>query len=213
MKRRVLRFERFLVWCFTMDRGERKPVKAIEANRGLGGNLLNAIAFPVRGSFWVKCYGHPSILQRAGQGGWNTVGSLEGLTIESVEDGSEYHCITPRDQTAKFWQRSVVVLHAGERYVPWNDSFVYVASGKLKGVDSKLISIKEAHALEAEEDSVLATMRCDDQAADERRRGEAGSPGEDQVELPESGRVARLLLEAAEAAKQSLLRVLRVLRR
>ena len=126
MKKRVLKFERFLVWCFEMDAGERKPVRAIEANRNLGGNLLNAIAFPIRGRFNVVQSGHPAIEVKPGGGAWPYVETLDGLAVEALEDDSEYHCITPRDKEPKHWHRTVTLLRPGEKLTLAPGAFLYL---------------------------------------------------------------------------------------
>lgn len=124
MKRTLLKHDRFLVWKFVMNAGEKKVMKPGEVNRGLtnyGPLTLNTISIFVRGSFVTlrdgrKPYHHP-----AGTGGATHLeaDSFRGHALQALEDDSEFHCIVPRDETPTFWERTVFKPDPSERVYAW----------------------------------------------------------------------------------------------
>lgn len=166
MKRRVLKFDQFLVWIFTMNMGERKTFNPLEVNRGLtthGPNTIYTIPVFTRGSFTIIRPGTTPLFCKEGEGGFEVAHAehLEGQAIVAMENDCEYHCITPREDIPRYWNRLVFPLEAGKAVAGLPGAFYYLAKGKFIGIDAKLINIpkdKPMSMLRAEQDSILAAL-------------------------------------------------------
>jgi hypothetical protein len=165
MKKRGHKFERFLVFVFTMNRGERKDMSPEEVNRGLtdhGPQTLYTIPVVTRGRFCVVRSNHQPLFLGPGDGGFSILDGdgLSGLACVALEDGSEYHCIMPRDRKAKFWNRRVITVQKDETLTLLPGEYAYVASGKLVDVPEKLIynPTEDSRQYAVEEDSIFAIM-------------------------------------------------------
>lgn len=187
MKRRVLRFEKFLVFVFNMDEGDKKHLGHSEYSRGLkkhGSNTLNAITAFTKGAFTLIRPGRDPFPLSPGDGGFTFIESDTdvGHTLVATKDDSEYHCITPRDHTPKFWDRRVVTLKTGEGFQSSPGEYVYIAKGSVASISKpdfpkwirheavdppshipeRLISTSEPEILMAEEDTILVVMSCEE---------------------------------------------------
>jgi hypothetical protein len=148
MKRKILKFDQFLVWIFQMDKGEVKNFTAQEITRGLktyGDMTMNPISVFVKGSFVTHRDGMEPLFSHPGDGGARYVvaNSLNGFALEALEDGSEYHCITPRDHVPQFWNRHVWKLDYKFAAVPYYiamvpERYIYVASGEVTINETKV---------------------------------------------------------------------------
>ncbi len=165
MKKEVLKFEHFLVWVFKMNAGERKVLKSIETTRGLtdhGPHTLNSISVFTKGSFHTIRDGLPPVLHKSGTGGarFLEAKSMMGHALVALEDGSEYHCITPRDKTPRFWDRLVYPCKQGQvisilpgrhaYFVTWDRASMVVNTSK------------EVRQVQVENDCMLALMWIND---------------------------------------------------
>jgi len=164
MKRHVLKFDQFLVWIFRMQMGERKKLKPIEIHRGLdthGPTTLNVIPVFTQGKFEFLPNGY---VYEAGMGGFRWIeGESQNCSLVALEDNSEYHCITPRDREARFWNRQVLCVDTGNFFHLSPKEYCYVAAGKLGG-DEKLIynSGSDSKVLIAHTDAITVIMSNDD---------------------------------------------------
>ncbi len=166
MQRQLVKYDEFLVWIIKMDRGERKRFLSAEVNRGLrdhGPTTLWTIPVYVRGSFQTVRHGGPPIEREPGDGGANCLWaeSFLGAATVAMEDNSEYHCITPRETTPSFWERTVFKVKAGSSFCITSDSWVYTAAGSLarngKGIGT-MAKIRAPEWIKAETDSIVALV-------------------------------------------------------
>lgn len=175
MKRRVIRFDQFLVWVFQMNKGDIKRFTAEEITRGLtthGDKTMNSISVFTKGRFVTHRDGMPPLYSVPGSGGDRFVvaNSLEGFALEALEDDSEYHCILPRDHEPRFWQRKVEKFEPGvypitKAMIP--NRFVYVAAGEViinhtKVVEGKIARVKTLCDMTVLDDAIIASMWIDD---------------------------------------------------
>lgn len=165
MKKRALRFDRFLVFIFSFNKGERKNFSSQEITRGLtdrGPQTLSTIPVFTKGSFHAITPGLEPRLALPGAGGAETVAgdSTIGHGVVALEDDSEYHCIVPREHTPKFWNRNLLVVEGGDSFYLLPGEYAYVASGKLATVSEKLIYNSDVHGRYyiAEEKTILAIL-------------------------------------------------------
>jgi len=146
-----------------MNRGDRKNLRPIEVTRGLtthGPHTIYPISVFIRGSFHSIRPGREPWLSPAGSGGQYMVDCdhLEGHAIVALEDDSEYHCITPREDAPRFWNRSVIRMPKGMTIWLGPPTFCYMAAGKAMGFDKAMIPITKTMTITAQEDSVAAIM-------------------------------------------------------
>ena len=153
-----------------MDKGETKSLDHMELTRGLtkhGPNTQNPISVFVKGKFatWLK--GVPPVISTPGTGGNRFIiaDSLVGAKLEALVDGSEYHCITPRDAEPRFWERQAEKVDPSV-YILEPNKYLYVASGhvKIETHDLKsrsLVKIEKPTIAEIVEESILVHMWLD----------------------------------------------------
>lgn len=148
-----------------MQAGERKNLKPLEVTRGLtthGPHTIYPISVFVSGSFYSIRPGREPWLSQAGSGGEVMVDCdhLNGHAIVALEDG-EYHCITPREDIPRFWQRKIIKLSPGQVMLTKPDTYYYIAKGKLDRISDRLINIPislEPITLIAEQETIIAAM-------------------------------------------------------
>lgn len=147
MKRKIIKFERFLVWVFHFElAGEKKVLRVEEITRNLdlpeslkrelaGKDLtkiraLNSISIFPKGDF-IEMDKGKSFPISEGSGGWRYKISerFEGSEIIALQPNSEYHCILPRDPTATFWERRVTKFEGCINST--GPGYVYVARGSI----------------------------------------------------------------------------------
>lgn len=145
MRRKRLRFDRFLVTLFTCHAGEERIIPPGELNRGISdtspiedllaahptAKLLTPITIFTKGSF--ESINSEGILRHipAGDGAWRVAKSesLENFRLRAREDDSEYHCLLPLDREVRYWHRKPVNCHAGDSVELKRGQMLYVATG------------------------------------------------------------------------------------
>lgn len=171
MRRRVIKYEQFLVWVFFMDKGDVKTFSGNEITRNLdtfGDMTINSITVFIKGRFVTHLDGQPPRYSTPGMGGERFVvaNSFKGFRLEALEDGCEYHCILPRDHKPRFWNRKVEIVNANWRHdIPAN-RYVYVASGHLKYANTHMTQYSLFHtkldiSAATLQESIIATMWLD----------------------------------------------------
>jgi hypothetical protein len=151
VKKRILRFDSFLVWTFNMNKGDLKTTSWGELNGGLEPTtdmvkqathkgvavedvqpLLCCTLF-VRGSFLLHKSNKPPVLLHAGEAGYGFTNSEKSapVTIEAMEDDCEYHCMVPRSKEPIFWQRKGFDAAQELLELPLRENqFIYLAKGQ-----------------------------------------------------------------------------------
>jgi hypothetical protein len=145
MQKRTLKFEQFLVWIFTAERGQSKIIRDQELTRGFrypdgrSGFPLNSVQLYTRGRFVLLQDRRVIGTAKAGEGALDHIEAehLNRLHLFGTEPENEYHCILPREHEPRLWQRRL--LPAGEtELLPHAKSFVYLATGYLESVSKQL---------------------------------------------------------------------------
>jgi hypothetical protein len=168
MKRKVIKFDKFMVWVFTANKGETKKFQVDEINRGLndhGPNTLYTISVYTKGSFKLHRPGESDIIYKPGDGGarYAITSNFGQLVLESLEDNSEYHCIVPLGD-AKFWNRSVKLIEPGIGLIDGGpEKYLYIANGELERngcqyLDRSLVEIKTDAAFDVKKPTIVATL-------------------------------------------------------
>jgi hypothetical protein len=145
MRRKRLRFDRFMVTLFTCHAGEERIIPPGELTRGIletdaisdqlaeskNYRPLNAITIFTKGSFEAFRGDDIPFPIKAGEGGYRIAYAerWDNLRLRAVEDDSEYHCLFPLDRTAQYWRRKPVSCVAGEEIELSKDQLLYVAAG------------------------------------------------------------------------------------
>ncbi len=158
MKKKILKHDQFYIWVFEMDKNEGKDLPSDELTRKLNfprklinellssespipeprhwnfknfTHPLNAISIFVKGSFVVVRGDNDPFIAKAGEGAYRYIYSktTKNVHIKALEDNSEYHCILPRDHTARYWWRK---LHKKTTELDiFEEHYIYLASGKI----------------------------------------------------------------------------------
>lgn len=144
MKRKIIKSDQFLVWVFTMNNGEVKHFDPREITRGLtnyGPFTMNAISVFTKGKFATYRDGRDPYISEPGTrpARYVDADSLKGFKMEALEDGSEYHCILPRDKTARFWNRHLITNCDG--IVIGEGDYVYDATNQRFFSGSQFVSL------------------------------------------------------------------------
>lgn len=145
MRRKRMRFDRFMVTLFTCHAGEERIIPPGELNRGISdtspiddllaahptAKLLTPITIFTKGSF--VSINSEGLLRHitAGDGGWRVAKSesLDNFRLRACEDDSEYHCLFPLDRAVRYWHRKPVNCHAGDSVELKQGQMLYVATG------------------------------------------------------------------------------------
>ena len=168
INRKVLKFDQFNVYVFTFDKGDTKHFRATEVNRGLtdhGPTTLFTVSAYTKGKFLMHRPGYDNKIYNVGDGTPNfaLTEDIDGLVIEGLEDGSEYHCICANGE-AKFWNRSVKVIEPGLGLIDGGENkYMYIAAGKMTNNDKEyqapaLLKLEKDTAFDVKETSIVATL-------------------------------------------------------
>jgi hypothetical protein len=156
VRRRVIKHDRFLIWIFTASYyGEGKRIKPIECNRGLtdyGPTTLNTISVFTKGSWATVRNGGMPHVNKAGTGGSRFLDApdLDFHVLVALEEGAEYHCITPRDHVARFWERKVQVLKPDQTFWVENEWIYNATTGELVNIQNDFYFV--------DQESIIARM-------------------------------------------------------
>ncbi len=153
IKKELVKFPDFLVWIFKMQKGDYKFLNHVEATRNLElPKHLNPIdenkpihpLYPigifVKGSFLLQRESKTRTVYAGSQETFEYIDVQNGdnVSIMALEDDSEYHCLTPRCEIPKFFQRKIMTLEPGT--YTWDDKkWLYIAKGHIvfEGKDCK----------------------------------------------------------------------------
>ena len=148
MQFRRIRFENFTITLFTANAGEERICPPSELTRGMTAADASAIAHllakyedarplhtvPVytKGGFEALGGDHAPDPRPAGGGATQFVRGIDNYRLRAKEEGSEYHCITPKGETPVFWQRAFVSGKAGDTFEVLPNQFLYIAHGSIE---------------------------------------------------------------------------------
>ena len=146
MQFRRLRFEKFAVTIFTAHAGEERVILPSELTRGMtdapaishllaqydDARPLHTIPVFTKGGFEALSGDHPPSPRPAGTGAVQFVRGVDNYRMRATEEGSEYHCITPRGEVPQYWQRSFVSGKAGDTFEVLPNEYLYIAEGSIE---------------------------------------------------------------------------------
>jgi hypothetical protein len=148
MQFRRIRFEKFTVTIFTAHAGEERIILPSELTRGMtaadaepiahllaqypDAHPLHTIPVFTKGGFEALGGDNPPVLRPAGSGAVQFVRAIDNYRMRATEEGSEYHCITPRSESPVWWQRAFVSGQAGDTFEVLPKEYLYIAEGSFE---------------------------------------------------------------------------------
>lgn len=146
MQRQRIRFEKFTITIFTAHAGEERICPPSELTRGMteaapiahllakydDARPLHTIPVYTKGGFEALGGDHPPDPRPAGSGATQFVRGIDNYRLRATEEGSEYHCITPKSEVPVFWQRSFVSGKTGDTFEVKANDYIYIAEGSIE---------------------------------------------------------------------------------
>jgi hypothetical protein len=179
MQRKRIRFEKFTITIFTAQAGEERICPPSELTRGMtaadaapiahllakhdDAHPLHTIPVYTKGGFEALGGDNPPDPRPAGSGATQFVRGIDNYRLRSTEEGSEYHCITPKSETPVFWQRAFVSGKAGDTFEVLPNEYLYIAEGSIElagqtFVGPTMLEITKSHTARVTEKVLGAKM-------------------------------------------------------